>query len=270
MSDHTLPFYVVNAFTSSMFGGNPAAVVPLETALDDDLLLAIAAQHNLSETAYFEPQSEGSFRLRWFTPKAEVRLCGHATLATAWVIKILEGIQPEGLRFETLTGTLTVKEAGSNALAIDFPAIETREIEPIPALEDALGVPVRSFRAAAQDPWQLIVVVDDQSTVEQCTPNFEALKSATPLCVAITAAGDDADFVSRFFAPHLGILEDPVTGSAHCQLVPMWAGMLGQTDLVARQLSERGGDLRCRVHDNRVELVGSCMRYAEGRLYLPE
>ena len=186
------------------------------------------------------------------------------------LLETLEGIQSEGLRFETLSGTLTVKEAGSNALAIDFPAIETREIEPIPALEDALGVPVRSVRAAAQDPWQLIVVVDDQRTVEQCTPNFEALKTATPLCVAITAAGDDADFVSRFFAPHLGILEDPVTGSAHCQLAPMWAGMLDQTDLVARQLSERGGDLRCRVHDDRVELVGSCMRYAEGRLYLPK
>ena len=126
-------------------------------ALDDDLLLAIAAQHNLSETAYFEPQSEGTYRLRWFTPKAEVRLCGHATLATAWVIRTLEGIQSEGLRFETLSGTLTVKEAGSDALAIDFPAIETREIEPIPALEDALGVPVRSVRAAVQDPWQLIV-----------------------------------------------------------------------------------------------------------------
>ena len=270
MSEHTLPFYVVNAFTSSMFGGNPAAVVPLETALDDDLLLAIAAQHNLSETAYFEPQSEGSYRLRWFTPKAEVRLCGHATLATAWVIKTLEGIRAEGLRFETLSGTLTVKEAGSDALAINFPAIETREIEPIPALENALGVPVCSIRAAVQDPWQLIAMVDDQRTVKQCSPNFEALKSATPLCVAITAPGDDADFVSRFFAPHLGILEDPVTGSAHCQLAPMWAGMLDQTDLMARQLSERGGDVRCRVHDDRVELVGSCMRYAEGRFYLPE
>jgi PhzF family phenazine biosynthesis protein len=270
MSERSLPFFVVNAFTSSMFGGNPAAVVPLETALDDDLLLAIAAQHNLSETAYFEPQAGGAYRLRWFTPKAEVRLCGHATLATAWIIKTLEGIQSEGLRFETLSGTLTVKEAGSNALAIDFPAIETREIEPIPALEDALGIPVRSFRAAAQDPWQLIAMVDDQRTVEQCSPNFEALKTATPLCVAITAKGDDADFVSRFFAPHLGILEDPVTGSAHCQLAPMWAGMLDQPDLVARQLSERGGDLRCRVHGDRVELVGSCMRYAEGRLHLPK
>lgn len=270
MSERSLPFFVVNAFTSSMFGGNPAAVVPLETALNDDLLLAIAAQHNLSETAYFERQAEGVYRLRWFTPKAEVRLCGHATLATAWVIKTLEGIQPDGLRFETLSGTLTVKDAGSDALAIDFPAIETREIEPIPALEDALGIPVRSVRAAAQDPWQLIVVVDDQRTVEQCTPNFEALKSATPLCVAITAAGDDAHFVSRFFAPHLGILEDPVTGSAHCQLAPMWAGMLDQTNLVAQQLSERGGDLHCRIHSDRVELVGSCMRYAEGRLYLPE
>ena len=270
MSEHSLPFYVVNAFTSSMFGGNPAAVVPLETALDDDLLLAIAAQHNLSETAYFERQVDETYRLRWFTPKAEVRLCGHATLATAWVIKTLEGIQSEGLRFETLSGTLTVKEAGSDALAIDFPAIETREIEAISALEDALGVPVRSIRAAAQDPWQLIAVVDDQRTVEQCSPNFEALKSATPLCVAITARGDDADFVSRFFAPHLGILEDPVTGSAHCQLAPMWAGMLDKTDFAARQLSERGGDLSCRVHGDRVELIGSCMRYAEGRLYLPQ
>ena len=269
MSEHSLSFYVVNAFSSSMFGGNPAAVVPLETALDDDLLLAIAAQHNLSETAYFEPQTEGFYKLRWFTPKAEVRLCGHATLATAWVIQRLEGIQPEGLRFETLSGTLTVKEVGSNSLAIDFPAIETREIDAIPALEDALGIPVRSLRAAAQDPWQLIAVVDDQRTVEQCTPNFEALKSATPLCVAITAPGDDADFVSRFFAPHLGILEDPVTGSAHCQLAPMWAGMLDQTNLMARQLSERGGDVRCRVRGDRVELIGGCMRYAEGRLYLP-
>ena len=269
MSEHSLPFYVVNAFTSSVFGGNPAAVVPLEKALDDDLLLAIAAQHNLSETAYFERQAEDTYRLRWFTPKAEVRLCGHATLATAWVIQKVEGIKPEGLRFDTLSGILTVKEAVSDALAIDFPATEIREIETNSALEHALGVPVRSVLAAAQDPWQLIAVVDDQRTVEQCTPNFEALKSATPLCVAITAAGDDADFVSRFFAPHLGILEDPVTGSAHCQLAPMWAGMLDQTDLVARQLSERGGDLRCRVHGDRVQLIGSCIRYAEGRLYLP-
>ena len=260
--------YIINAFTKVLFGGNPAAVVPVESGMSDELMQSIAAQHNLSETAFPECLGPDRFNLRWFTPQKEVRLCGHATLATAFALDYRGDWRGETLTFETASGEIYV-ERSDDGLSIEFPSVPMVEIDRVAAVEDALGVTVISMHQPEQEPWQMVCELGSPAEVEACAPDFVALADATALGVAITAEGTTSDFVSRFFIPQLGINEDPVTGSAHCQLTPFWAEKLGKGMLTARQLSSRGGDLKCELRRDRVQLSGHCMLFAEGVLHLP-
>lgn len=254
--------YQVDAFTSSVFGGNPAMVCPLREWLPDDTLQAIAMENNLSETAFFVPDGDG-FRLRWFTPAVEVDLCGHATLASAWVL--FELLEPgrEEVTFATASGDLTVTRQGSR-LALDFPARAPEPVEPCPGLIEALGEePVEVL--AARD---YLVVYDHEDKVRMLEPDMRALKDIDRFAVIVTAPGRRHDFVSRFFAPAKGVDEDPVTGSAHCTLIPYWAQKLGRNPLRARQVSLRGGELHCEHRGDRVTIAGEAALFLKGRIIL--
>ena len=259
--------YIINAFTKSLFGGNSAAVVPVESAMSDQLMQSIAAQHNLSETAFPECLGPDRFNLRWFTPQKEVRLCGHATLAAAYALDYRGDWQGEKLTFETASGEIYV-ERSDDGLSIEFPSVPMIQVDKLVAVEQALGVTVISMHQPEKDAWQMVCELGSQAEVEACAPDFVALAEATALGVAITAQGDITDFVTRFFIPQLGINEDPVTGSAHCQLTPHWAKKLGKNELTAQQLSSRGGDLKCELKADRVQLSGHCRLFAEGVLHL--
>ena len=256
----------VDAFTARPFGGNPAAVCPLETWLDDGLLQAIATENNLSETAFFVPRGE-DFELRWFTPVAAIDLAGHPTLATAYVILEILEKRRERVRFHTRkSGTLTVRRQGDR-LAMDFPS---RPPAPRPGLGDAaaaLGAtPVEVL--AARDGF---AVFASEAEVAKLAPDFAkvaALDCLGLIATAPAAPGSGWDFVSRFFAPRHNINEDPVTGSAHCTLVPYWARRLGKSRLAARQISKRGGELWCEDRGERVEIAGSCALFLEGTIRL--
>jgi PhzF family phenazine biosynthesis protein len=257
-----LQIFQVDAFADQIFRGNPAAVVLVEGDLSDAQMQSIAAENNLSETAFVTPTEE-AFGLRWFTPNMEVDLCGHATLASAFVLfetGLAEGGQ---VRFETLSGLLKVEREG-DWLSLDFPA---RMPEPGGApleLADALGA-VPSEVLHSRD---LLVVFDTEETVAQLMPDFTAIEALEAFAVIVTAPGDDVDFVSRFFAPKAGIPEDPVTGSAHCTLIPFWADRLGKSKLQARQISRRGGYLRCENRGDRVIISGKAVEYLRGEIYV--
>lgn len=247
--------YQVDAFTSRVFEGNPAAVCPLDAWLPDALMQAIAMENNLSETAFFVPEGDG-YRLRWFTPMAEVDLCGHATLATAHVILNVLGRQSNRVAFETRSGRLTVIRNG-DMLAMDFPAQPPEPIEIPEALVAGLGArPVEVLAAV-----DYVAVFEDEATVRALNPDMNRLGGLELRGVSVTAPGKDYDFVSRFFAPKVGIAEDPVTGSAHCKLAPYWAGRLGKTTLMARQVSKRGGDVHCQLAGDRVILSGAAVTF---------
>jgi PhzF family phenazine biosynthesis protein len=254
-----LPIYQVDAFTSRLFAGNPAAVMPLPHWLTDDRLQAIAAENNLSETAFFVREG-GIWRLRWFTPAVEVALCGHATLATALVMRRRLGLWSDSIAFETRSGTLVVREDGER-LALDFPAQPPKPCLAPDGLASALGAePVDVLREI-----DLVCVFDRAEDVRRLRPDIRALAAIDVRGVIVTAPGDgDCDFVSRFFAPRGGIDEDPVTGSAHCKLIPYWARRLGQTRLFARQVSARGGELWCEDRGPRVSIAGHGVIYLEG------
>lgn len=256
-----LPLYQIDAFTGHLFGGNPAAVVPLQQWLPEATLLAIAAENNLSETAFFVREGHGA-RIRWFTPLCEVKLCGHATLAAAWVW--FHHIEPQSLTvvFHSLSGPLTVSRA-DELLTLDFPAQSSSPLAVTAHLVEALGVTPAECRLAGED-W--LVVVDSAATVRELRPRFEALKQLDCRGLAVTARGEDCDFVSRFFAPKVGIAEDPVTGSAHTKLVPYWAERLGKPTLRARQLSQRGGELFCELRGARVLMSGTAVPYLTGTI----
>ena len=252
-----LTLYQVDAFTSEPFGGNPAAVVPLERAWPEDgLLQRIAAENNLSETAFFVPGAEGGgIPLRWFTPVAEVELCGHATLAAAWVF--LHRIRPdrERVRFRTRGGALSVERGEGDVLVMDFPSTPPVSTEAPRALVEGLGAAPAEVMAATRRDY--LVAYDDEETVRKLKPDFHRLRAVDRPGVIVTAPGETCDFVSRFFAPSLGIPEDPVTGSAHCALTPYWAARLGRDRLRARQISARGGEILCELAgDDRVLLSG--------------
>jgi len=249
--------YQVDAFATRAFEGNPAAVCPLENWLEDDLLQAIAEENNLSETAFFVP-TENGFRLRWFTPVKEVDLCGHATLATAHVIFEILGCAEPAIIFETRSGNLCVEKAG-NQLKMDFPAFPPTPCEDSETIVKAIGV--RPIELLAADDY--VAVFDSETTVRSITPNHSLLSQLDLRGVIVTAPGTDVDFVSRFFAPKIGITEDPVTGAAHCKLAPYWAGKLGKNTLSARQVSKRGGSLTCEVKPDRVVLYGSAVTFME-------
>ncbi|MEX0922784.1 MAG: PhzF family phenazine biosynthesis protein [Rhodovibrionaceae bacterium] len=254
-----LDLYQVDAFSAKPFGGNPAAVVPLESWLDDALLQAIALENNLSETAYFVRRGE-RYDLRWFTPAVEVDLCGHATLASAYVI--LTHLQPEAGRvdFESRSGPLAVTRDGA-LLTLDFPAKPPAPVED-PAVAEALGAaPLELLRSD-----KTLAVLADEAAVRAAKPDLGIVAGLDSDGLIVTAPGDEVDFVSRYFAPHAGIPEDPVTGSAHCVLTPYWAERLNKQELTARQVSARGGELRCRLEGDRVLISGRVAAYLKGRI----
>ena len=260
-----LPIYQVDAFADVVFAGNPAAVVPLEAWLPDATLLAIAAENNLAETAFFVRDGDAC-ELRWFTPMVEVDLCGHATLATAFVLATV--LEPGRQRFAFATrqaGELTVTREGER-FVLDFPARPPVPLDPHPDLLPALGGPAPVAVLGGRD---YLVVYDDAATVRALTPDMTRLAGLDRFAVSVTAPGEDGvDFVSRFFAPAKGIPEDPVTGSAHCALIPYWAQRLGKATLSARQVSARGGNLACELTGDRVKIGGTAVLYLEGVIHV--
>jgi PhzF family phenazine biosynthesis protein len=261
-----IPIYQVDAFSSAPFAGNPAAVCPLEEWLPDETLQAIAAENNLSETAFFVRTGE-RLALRWFTPGCEVDLCGHATLASAHVLfhelGAAEGVTGDTVRFDTKSGELAVRRDGQR-LAMDFPSRPPQPVEVDPGLTRAMGgKPIEIL--AARD---YLLVYGSANEVRALTPNMEALARIDRFAFIATAPGEDCDFVSRFFAPAKGVPEDPVTGSAHCTLIPYWAAKLGKASLKARQISKRGGELFCRLNGDRVEIAGSAALFLRGRIFV--
>jgi PhzF family phenazine biosynthesis protein len=273
MMDLTL--YQVDAFTDQVFKGNPAAVIPLTKWLDDETMQSIALENNLAETAYFVPTNEdGHFELRWFTPEVEVDFCGHATLATAYVI--LEKLQTtiSEVTFSTKVGPLIVKRGSDENFIMDFPSLSSELIQSDSLEQALLPILITSPKEMhrAQD---LMIVMEDEGDVRALSPDAAlapVLAENDFRGLIVTAPGDSGsgyDFVSRFFAPNQGIPEDPVTGSAHCLMAPYWAKRLGKTELQARQISPRGGDVKCRVLGDRVELQGACAFYMKATIRLP-
>ncbi len=253
-----IPIYQVDAFTSRLFGGNPAAVCPLESWPDDRILQAIAMENNLSETAFLVPRGEG-YHLRWFTPATEIDLCGHATLGSAFVV--FRYLKPEldMVRFATISGELVVRRQGDR-LSMDFPSRPPEPSDdPSGALAAGLGKPPRQVWTSRD----YMAVFDTELEVRSLAPDFKALAKLDRM-VIVTAPGDQADFVSRFFAPGHGVDEDPVTGSAHSTLIPYWAKRLGKSELYAWQVSRRGGELFCEDRGPRVTIAGRAVPYLEG------
>lgn len=264
-----IPVYQVDAFADAVFAGNPAAVCPLPDWLPDETLQAIAAENNLSETAFLIPDRD-PVPLRWFTPRLEVKLCGHATLASAFVL--FEHLEP-GRRevvFETTSGSLTVTRDGDR-LSMDFPSIGSARVdaEDVPdALIAGLGAEPEHVRFT-EDDWNYIAVFGREETVAGLRPDLGVIERVHPHGVSVTAPGDAVDFVSRYFVPGYGIPEDPVTGSIHCALAPYWAERLGRDRLSARQVSERGGRLDIELAGGRVLLEGTAVTYMTGELRVP-
>lgn len=262
-----LQFYQVDAFTDRLFSGNPAGVCILDTWLSDELMQSIANENNLAETAFVVP-SGNDFMIRWFTPAVEVDLCGHATLASAFVIFNLRNYSESPVRFHSLKSGLLKVERKEDLLILDFPAdrLELCEGEIISVTEEAIGAtPLEMYRGKSD----YLAVVDYESTVREMKPDFEKIARLDSRGLIVTSRGDNVDFVSRFFAPNVGINEDPVTGSAHTSLIPLWSEKLGKKELVALQLSERGGRLVCELKNNRCHIGGNARLYLKGEIYLP-
>lgn len=261
-----VPIFQVDAFAGELFAGNPAAVMPLDDWLPDDLLQKIAQENNLSETAYLVA-ADGGFALRWFTPGQEVDLCGHATLAAAHVLFRHLDHGGDTVRFDTRSGELVVTRNAA-ALTLDFPVAETVPADVDRAVCAALGDVASEVLLVPGNPGKVMYVYEFEEDVARLTPDFPALLAASPQCVIATAPGDDCDVVSRFFAPQVGIDEDPVTGSSHCALVPYWSGRLGLARLACRQISRRGGELDCRLEGRRVYMTGTGVTYLQGTVTL--
>ncbi len=256
-----LPVYKADAFTNKLFGGNPAAVCPLEEWLPDELMQQLAAENNLSETVFFVKEGD-HYRIRWFTPGTEVKLCGHATLATAHIFYTELGYANDVILFNSLSGMLkvTLKEAGKYTL--DFPASPPEAIDEIPAgIFDGLGIAACPVFKTSFD---YLVVMPSQKEVEALSPDFKILATVKARGVIATAKGDEADFVSRCFYPQSGIDEDPVTGSAHTIMVPYWAEQLNKTKMNAIQLSKRQGYLEVELNGDRVLMSGNVVTYLKG------
>jgi len=255
-----LPIYQVDAFADHLFAGNPAAVCPIDAWLSDETMQAIARENNLSETAFFAPEGE-QFRIRWFTPTSEVKLCGHATLASAFVYFTHMAPHADRLVLQSLSGPLAVTRQG-DLLTLDFPAVSVAPVEAPHDAESTLGAPI--VEAHAADDWLFLVASAD--AVRSLKPDMRELRGWDKRGVIVTAKGEDCDFVSRFFVPKLGVDEDPVTGSAHTKLAPYWGHRLGKTKLLARQLSSRGGTLHCEVVGDRVKIGGRAVPYLIGTI----
>lgn len=259
----TLTIYQIDAFANKLFSGNPAAVIPLEQWLDDGLMQKIAMENNLAETAFFV-KNGNRFDIRWFTPELEINLCGHATLASAFVLFNFLSYDKPVINFNCKSGHLSVSRDGE-LLLLDFPSWSPEHITDYPLeLIESLGV--REVAGVYKNR-EYIVELNNEDEVRNCKPDFSLMKKIDKM-VIITAAGKDVDFVSRFFAPTAGIDEDPVTGSAHSQLIPFWSYKLGKTKMTAKQLSKRGGDLLCEQSGDRVVMVGKCIFYMKGEIKL--
>jgi len=274
-----LTLYQIDAFTDELFGGNPAAVIPLEKWIDDELMQRIALENNLSETAFFVPAKSDSqvspkggdlegaydFEIRWFTPALEINLCGHATLASAYVLFNILNFKKEEIRFNCKSGILKVKQQ-DNKIWLDFPSWKPERFNDYPDdIVQALGNPEIVGVYQNRD---LLVELMNEEAVQKCAPDF-SLMHKTGYKIIITAPGKSADFVSRFFAPVAGVDEDPVTGSAHSQLIPFWSEKLNKQKLFALQLSKRGGKLWCKQNGGRVEMGGNCVYFMTGEISSP-
>ena len=264
-----LPIYQIDAFANAVFTGNPAAVCPLERWPSDATMQSIAAENNLAETAFFVPRAANvvpgangpDYDLRWFTPEAEVDLCGHATLASGYVVFTALAPGRDSVTFHSRSGPLTVRRVGER-LSLDFPARPPARCDPPAGLVEALG-------ATPREVWMsrdLMVVFDSEDEVRALRPSFDRIRALGVFGVIVTAPGREVDFVSRFFAPLQGVPEDPVTGSAHCTLVPYWAKRLGRNKLRAHQVSTRGGELHCEDRGERVTIAGRAVKYLEGTI----
>ncbi len=260
-----LTIYQVDAFTSNLFGGNPAAVCPLQQWLSDELMQKIALENNLSETAFFVPEGDG-FHLRWFTPATEVDLCGHATLATGHVLFEHLGYGKNEIKFKSRSGILGIKKEQGNYV-LNFPTDKLKEVEPPQFILEALGYQPKSCFQGRED---YLVEVENQEMVENTNPDFGILKKLKARGIIVTAPGKKVDFVSRCFFPAFGIDEDPVTGSAHTTLTPYWAKKLGKNELNAQQISSRLGELNCKLLGDRVEIGGKAVTYLKGEINISD
>jgi PhzF family phenazine biosynthesis protein len=270
-----MKYYIADAFSEKAFTGNPAGVCILDEPLDEALMQNIATENNLAETAFVVPRDDGGYDLRWFTPVTEINLCGHATLAGAFILHEVLGAGKRAYRFHTVSGLLEVtpkgEQPGSPAnrrfagvvYEMDFPAWPLRQVEVTQQMRQALGCDILEAHLARD----LILLLEDEEAVRNLKPDLNAV-AALPEAfgVAVTAKGESCDFVSRFFAPGEGIPEDHVTGSLHCMLIPFWAARLGKDDLKARQLSPRGGTLYCENQGERVKIAGRARLYLQGEI----
>ncbi|WP_158826099.1 PhzF family phenazine biosynthesis protein [Mucilaginibacter lacusdianchii] len=260
----TIPIYQADAFTSSLYGGNPAAVCPLTEWLPDETMQKIAAENNLAETAFFVKTHEG-YHLRWFTPELEIDLCGHATLATAHILFTELGHAEPAIHFTTeKAGTLIVTRDGDR-YTLDFPSRPPYPVELPGGLIDALGGKKPSHILRSRD---FFLVYEDEQDIIDIVPDHSALAKIDAIGIIVTAPGNTVDFVSRFFAPAAGVPEDPVTGSAHCNLIPYWAEELGKNELHAYQLSARKGELWCEHKGDRALMSGNAVTYLKGEIYI--
>ena len=260
--------YQIDAFTDELFGGNSAAICPLEKWLDDQTLLNIAIENNLAETAFFIKRSENHFHLRWFTPEIEMDLCGHATLASAFVIFEELGCNHDEVTFETKSGILTVKKAENGYLEMDLPSRPPEKAELPEVISKALNIqPLEVFKSR-----DYVLLYENEEDILNIEPNLEIINQINmdPGGIIVTAQGEDTDvdFVSRFFTPQAVIFEDPVTGSAHCTLVPFWSDKLKKDELRALQVSKRRGELLCKLDGDRVKIRGRAVKYLEGTIEL--
>jgi PhzF family phenazine biosynthesis protein len=260
-----LTIYQVDAFTKNIFAGNPAAVCPLMQWLEDDVMLKIAAENNLAETAFFVKKDD-VYEIRWFTPAVEVNLCGHATLATAFVIFNCLSLEDKTINFYSArSGNLSVEKQG-DTLVLDFPAYVVNEIEIDENLVKAVGKkPLQIWETQGN---MVLMLFETEDEIAEIAPEMSALKKIEFDEVIVTAKGTSADFVSRMFAPRIGIDEDPVTGAIHCSLIPFWAERLGKERLYAKQISKRGGELFCELNGERVKIGGNAALYLKGEIYV--
>lgn len=259
-----MKYFVVDAFAEHVFGGNPAGVCVLEKAMDTELMQRIAAENNLSETAFVYRHEMGKYDLKWFTPKAEIDLCGHATLGTAYVVANFVDPEVETMTFSTLSGELTVVRKGAY-FEMDFPSRMPKQIPVTQEMEEVIGMPITGAYLSRD----LVLELENENAVKNCAPDFEKMlhmEQGTG-CV-VTAKGSGCDFVSRCFSPKMGVNEDPVTGSAHSSLIPFWAERLEKKELLAEQWSERGGKLFCVDAGERVKIAGKAVLYLQGELLL--
>ncbi|KTD57660.1 PhzF family phenazine biosynthesis protein [Legionella shakespearei] len=256
--------YQVDAFAGKLFGGNPAAVCPLTHWLDDELMQSIAAENNLSETAFIVPTGE-HYEIRWFTPNTEVALCGHATLASAFVLFEFLNYKHDEILFRSKSGELRVRKAG-DLLQMDFPALTYTKIDPTPSLLEAVKVnPVEVYEST----FDMLFILDNEEEVTQANPDLQAIGKLNSRGIILSAPTNRADVYSRCFYPGCDVPEDPVTGSAHCVIAPYWCNRLGKNSIHALQGGKRQGELWCEIRNDRVLLSGTCQLYLEGTIVLP-